>query len=53
MVFLDQDASKADRARAQLSEEIQAQGLTLVGWREVQVDTSVLGQLALERLPRI
>ena len=53
MVFLDQDASKADRARAQLSEEIQAQGLTLVGWREVPVDTSVLGQLALERLPRI
>ncbi len=53
MVFLDQDASKADRARTQLSEEIQAQGLTLVGWREVPVDTSVLGQLALERLPRI
>ncbi len=53
MIFLDQDASKADQARARLSEEIIAQGLTLVGWREVPVDTSVLGQLALERLPRI
>ncbi|MBU0918421.1 MAG: glutamate synthase large subunit [Pseudomonadota bacterium] len=53
MIFLDQDASKADKARARLSEEIIAQGLTLVGWREVPVDTSVLGQLALERLPRI
>ena len=53
MIFLDQDASKAHQARARLSEEIIAQGLTLVGWREVPVDTSVLGQLALERLPRI
>ncbi len=53
MIFLDQDASKADQARARLSEDIIAQGLTLVGWREVPVDTSVLGQLALERLPRI
>ncbi|MBU2333838.1 MAG: glutamate synthase large subunit [Gammaproteobacteria bacterium] len=53
MIFLDQDASKADQARARLSEEIIAQGLTLVGWREVPIDTSVLGQLALERLPRI
>jgi len=53
MIFLDQDASKAHQARARLSEEIIAQGLTLVGWREVPIDTSVLGQLALERLPRI
>ena len=53
MIFLDPDTSKADHARARLSEEIVAQGLTLIGWREVPVDTSVLGQLALERLPRI
>ncbi|WCR45586.1 glutamate synthase large subunit [Stutzerimonas stutzeri] len=53
MVFLDQDAAKADHARTRVSEEIVAQGLTLVGWREVPVDTGVLGQLALERLPRI
>jgi len=53
MIFLSQDPSEADISRARLNEEIAAQGLTLVGWREVPVDTSVLGRLALERLPRI
>ncbi|WP_349616378.1 glutamate synthase large subunit [Azotobacter salinestris] len=53
MVFLSQDAGKAEASRARVNEEIVAQGLTLVGWREVPVDTSVLGPLALERLPRI
>src|SRR5690606_31384805 len=53
MVFLDQDPIKAEAARACFNEQILAQGLTLVGWREVPVDTSVLGRLALERLPRI
>ncbi|SEI78082.1 glutamate synthase (NADPH) large subunit [Azotobacter beijerinckii] len=53
MIFLGQDAGKADAARARLSDEIVAQGLTLMGWRQVPVDTSVLGRLALERLPRI
>ena len=27
--------------------------MTLVGWRQVPIDTSVLGRLALERLPKI
>ncbi|WP_417791454.1 glutamate synthase large subunit [Stutzerimonas xanthomarina] len=53
MIFLSQDESKAEAARASLNEQIAAQGLTLVGWREVPVDTAVLGRLALERLPRI
>ncbi|WP_415845686.1 glutamate synthase large subunit [Stutzerimonas zhaodongensis] len=53
MVFLSQNAAKADAARASLNEQIAAQGLTLVGWREVPIDTAVLGRLALERLPRI
>ena len=53
MVFLSQDSAQADAARACFNEQIAAQGLTLVGWREVPVDTSVLGRLALERLPRI
>ncbi|WP_028238194.1 glutamate synthase large subunit [Stutzerimonas azotifigens] len=53
MIFLAQDSARADAARARLNEEIAAQGLTLVGWREVPVDTSVLGRLALDRLPRI
>ena len=53
MIFLSQDATKAEAAKAQLNEQIAAQGLTLVGWREVPIDTTVLGRLALERLPRI
>ena len=53
MIFLSQNAAKAEAARASLSEQIAAQGLSLVGWREVPVDTTVLGRLALERLPRI
>jgi len=53
MLFLSQDAATAEAARARVNQEIAAQGLSLVGWREVPVDTSVLGRLALERLPRI
>jgi glutamate synthase (NADPH/NADH) large chain len=53
MVFLSQDASKAEAARVCLNQQVLEQGLTLVGWREVPIDTSVLGQLALDRLPRI
>ncbi|TWI54180.1 glutamate synthase (NADPH/NADH) large chain [Pseudomonas duriflava] len=53
MVFLNQDASKADVARNHMNKEFADAGLTVVGWREVPIDTSVLGRLALERLPRI
>lgn len=53
MLFLSQDAGKAQAARERVNAEVAAQGLGLVGWREVPVDTSVLGPLALERLPRI
>ncbi len=53
MVFLNQDAAKADAARANMNREIEREGLKLVGWRKVPVDTSVLGRLALERLPQI
>ena len=53
MVFLSRDETRAARAREALNAEIAAAGLTLVGWRSVPVDTSVLGRLALECLPRI
>ncbi|WP_313200787.1 glutamate synthase large subunit [Pseudomonas sp.] len=53
MVFFNQDPVKAEAARANMDREIVAAGLTLVGWRKVPVDTSVLGRLALERLPQI
>ncbi len=53
MVFLNQDESKASAARDNMNREILAAGLQLIGWRKVPVDTSVLGRLALERLPQI
>ncbi|WP_439886524.1 glutamate synthase large subunit [Pseudomonas sp. MBLB4123] len=53
MVFLNQDPAKAEAARENMNREILAAGLQLIGWRKVPVDTSVLGRLALERLPQI
>ena len=53
MVFFNQDPVKAEAARANMNREIEAEGLQLVGWRKVPIDTSVLGRLALERLPQI
>jgi glutamate synthase (NADPH/NADH) large chain len=53
MVFLNQDAAKADAARENMNREIRAAGLDLVGWRQVPIDPSVLGTLAKDRLPRI
>ncbi|NBK40644.1 glutamate synthase large subunit [Pseudomonas soli] len=53
MVFFNQDPVKAEAARANMDREIVNAGLTLVGWRKVPIDTSVLGRLALERLPQI
>ena len=53
MVFLNQDPVKAEAARENMNREILAAGLSLVGWRKVPIDTSVLGRLALERLPQI
>ncbi|MEB0040197.1 glutamate synthase large subunit [Pseudomonas sp. MH10] len=53
MVFLNQDTAKADAARENMNREILAAGLQLIGWRKVPIDTSVLGRLALERLPQI
>lgn len=53
MVFFNQDPVKAEAARANMNREILAAGLKLVGWRKVPIDTSVLGRLALERLPQI
>ncbi|AYG47094.1 glutamate synthase large subunit [Pseudomonas sp. Leaf58] len=53
MVFFNQDPIKAEAARANMDREIINAGLKLVGWRKVPIDTSVLGRLALERLPQI
>jgi glutamate synthase (NADPH) large chain len=52
-VFLSQDAARADAAREAMNHVVQANGLDVVGWREVPVDASVCGEIALSSLPRI
>ena len=53
MVFLDKDAAKACAAKKELESAISKQGLEVAGWREVPIDSSVCGPIALETLPRI
>ena len=53
VVFLSQDAAAADQARAQLNQELTAEGLEVAGWRVVPVDDSACGEEALKSLPQI
>ena len=50
-VMLSRDPLQADAARKALGEELSAQGLVVAGWREVPVDPSCLGPIALKSLP--
>ena len=52
-IFLSQDEVRAAEERAVLERLVGAEGLSVLGWREVPFDASVLGQIALETLPRI
>ena len=53
MIFLSQDPVKAALAKDIISKEIARETLTLVAWRKVPVDVSVLGPLALDSMPQI
>ena len=53
MIFLSQDQALAQTAREVLNEELEKETLSVVGWREVPVDRSVLGELALTGVPQI
>ncbi len=53
MVFLSQDPVKAQAARELLNEELQKEMISVLGWREVPVDHSVLGDLAKTGVPQI
>jgi glutamate synthase (NADPH/NADH) large chain len=53
MIFLSQDNAKAAGAKTALEEELKAQGLTVVGWRQVPVDPNTLGRMARANLPAI
>lgn len=53
MIFLNQDEEKAQHARDVLNEELIKETLSIVGWRKVPVDHSVLGDLAATGVPQI
>ena len=53
MVFLSQDATRAAHAKSVVTQALTAEGLQVVGWREVPTDSSVCGRIALESLPKI
>ena len=53
MIFLSQDPIKAEASRKVLNEELEKEMLSIMGWREVPVDRSVLGDLAKTGVPQI
>jgi len=53
MVFLNQDAAKADAARQQLNQELKAEGLIVAGWRVVPTDPSACGAESLKTMPQV
>ena len=53
LVFLNHDKDKAQTARTQLENELNARGLKFNGWREVPVDVSACGEEARNSVPRI
>ncbi|WP_371194904.1 glutamate synthase large subunit [Glaciecola sp. SC05] len=53
MIFLSRDPIKANASRALLNAELEKEMLSVVGWREVPTDESVLGDLAKTGVPQI
>lgn len=48
MLFLNTDPVLAAQSRDVISEELEKETLTLVGWRDVPTDPSMLGPIALK-----
>ncbi|MEY8240237.1 MAG: glutamate synthase large subunit [Cycloclasticus sp.] len=53
MVFFNQDAAKAAKAKATLQQEIEKEGLEVITWRVVPVNTEACGEQSLATLPTI
>jgi len=53
MLFLSQDATRSQRVTAVVEELVKAQGVIVLGWRDVPIDPSVLGDKAKQSLPHI
>ena len=52
-VFLPQKANQRNYCIEKFESFIKEQGLTIIGWRDVPVDSSVLGEIAAETVPYI
>jgi glutamate synthase (NADPH/NADH) large chain len=52
MMFLNADEMLASQARKVINEELEKETLTLVGWRVVPTEPSMLGPIALKQLPK-
>ena len=53
MLFLSQDETLQQAAREAMESALMAEGLPVFGWREVPIDESVCGEIALDQLPQI
>jgi glutamate synthase (NADPH) large chain len=53
LVFLNQDPALAALARAELKGQLEAEGLTLAGWRSLPTNPEACGPEALKTLPHI
>jgi glutamate synthase (NADPH/NADH) large chain len=53
MIFLNRDNAKAEEEKKVVEEELRRETLTILGWRDVPVEPSVLGGIAKESLPQI
>jgi glutamate synthase (NADPH) large chain len=53
MVFLPKITNQYDYCKDIFEKEVKAQGLSVLGWREVPVDSTQLGEIALASEPKI
>jgi len=53
MVFLNTDPTLAEQSKQLFEEELRRETLTVVGWRKVPVNKSILGGIAAGNLPTI
>jgi len=53
MIFLNQNAAKADASKKVLEKHLSNEGLDVVGWRVVPTNESCLGPMAIDCLPGI
>ncbi len=53
MVFFSLDCVKAQAAKNRLEQELKKQSLSILGWRQVPVNSGCLGPIAQEQLPVI